>query len=44
MTIINKQWKDVVNVQSFNLLKYKEITHARRLSIVHILLNVLIKL
>ena len=27
MTITNKQWQEVVNIQTVNLLKYKEIKH-----------------
>ena len=35
MTIINKQWKKVVNIQRINLLKRREIKPTDRLPIIH---------
>ena len=35
MTITNKQWRKVVNIQRVNLLKCKEIKASGRLPIIH---------
>ena len=35
MTIVNKQWQKVVNIQRINLLKCKEIKASDRLPIIH---------
>ena len=35
ITIINKQWQKVVNIQRVNLLRYKEVKPTGRLPIIH---------
>ena len=35
MTIMNKQWQKVVNIQTVNLLKYKEIRPTGCLPIIY---------